>query len=101
MLIPIVLPIASFIVLVVFFATMTAFVELWTRIAGDFPINDWFWIPPSFDHNWLGSGGRIPKNDRQLSLKIAIWLADFYWTNNWGKCLGWSSDGNSRHEADN
>jgi hypothetical protein len=88
-------------VLVVLFAVMTAFVKLWARIAGYFPINDWFGMPLGFNYNWLRSGGGIPKNDRQLSLKITVWLANFYWTNSWGKCLGWSSYGHSRHQADN
>jgi hypothetical protein len=75
------IPIVAFMVLVVLFATITALGKLWARIAGYFPINDWGWIPLGFDDNWLGLGGRIPKNDRQLSLKITGWLTDFYWTN--------------------
>jgi hypothetical protein len=88
-------------VLMVLFAMMTAFVKLWARLAGYFPINDWFGMSLGFNYNWLGSGGGIPKNDRQLSMKITVWLADCYWTNSWGKCLGWSSYGHRRHEADN
>jgi hypothetical protein len=95
-LIPIVLPIVAFVMLVVLFATMTAFGKLWARIARHFPINDWGWITLGFDYNWLGLGGWISKNDRQLSLKITGWLTDFYRTN-WGKCLRWSSYRNSRH----